>query len=114
MYWRRFTGIVTALFVAAVLFGRITDITTGQPLAHVTVAVGEHHTKTDADGNYRLVGLAPGRQTVTVSSNDVLPHRARVTVTSASGGTEFDLKACSTTLDYGCTSGMPGSPLGPG
>ncbi len=110
----RNAGLLASALVLAVLYGRVNDLTTGQPLTGVTVSIGAHHTRTDADGKYRLSGLTPGSYTLTLHSNDVPPQHHHVRVGASAAGTKLDLRACSTTLDYGCASGMPGSPLGPG
>lgn len=96
-----------AAFALAVVVGHVTDATTGQPLPHVTVAIGSHHAATDAHGSYRLAGVAPGRYTLTASSDDVPPQH-RTVVVKQSGDTSVDLVLCSTTLDYGCGRSGPG------
>jgi hypothetical protein len=85
-----------------VLVGHITDKTTGQPLPNVKIAIGSHHTTTDARGAYRLSGLAPGTYTLSASSDDVPPQRRSVTVKQQASPQTLDLVMCSTTLDYGC------------
>jgi hypothetical protein len=100
-------GAVAALALA-VLVGRVTDATTGQPLRGVTVAVGSHETTTDANGAYKLSGLAPGPQTLSASSDDVPLQRRNVVVKQQSAPTTVDLVLCSTTLDYGCGGAGPG------
>lgn len=92
----------------AVLAGRVTDATTGQPLPHVTIAIGSHHATTDAHGAYRLTGLPPGRYTLSASSDDVPPQHRSVVVKAQSADTIVNLVLCSTTLDYGCPGGGPG------
>lgn len=87
----------------AVLIGTITDRTTGQPLGGVSVSIGSAKTTSHDDGSYRLTGLAAGRVTLTVSSDDVPPQHFPVTL--GSGTTRGDLRVCSTTLDYNC--GVP-------
>jgi protocatechuate 3,4-dioxygenase beta subunit len=92
----------------AVLVGHVTDATTGQPLTNVTIAIGSHKTTTDAHGDYRLGGLAPGPYTVTASSKDVpLQHRG---VNVKQSTQTLNLVLCSTTLDYSCA----GTGAGPG
>jgi protocatechuate 3,4-dioxygenase beta subunit len=100
--------------VAAVLFGRITDITTGQPLPNVRVVAGSHAATTDAHGAYRIVGLPPGHYTLTVRSSDVPPQHFNVDVKGSNASMQFDLRACSTTLDYMCGGPAPGGPPGSG
>jgi protocatechuate 3,4-dioxygenase beta subunit len=98
----------TAVLVLAVLVGRVTDATTGQPLPHVTIAIGSHHTITDAHGAYRLTGLTPGRYTLSASSDDVPPQQRSVNIKAQSAPVTLNLVLCSTTLDYGCGGSGPG------
>ncbi|MGB8520060.1 MAG: carboxypeptidase-like regulatory domain-containing protein [Candidatus Tumulicola sp.] len=100
--------LVTAALVLAVLAGRVTDATTGQPLPHVTIAIGSHHANTDAHGAYRLTGLSPGRHTLLASSDDVPPQRRDIVVKAQGADTILNLVLCSTTLDYGCGAAGPG------
>jgi protocatechuate 3,4-dioxygenase beta subunit len=104
----KFSPLLAAPLVLAILTGRVTDATTGQPLANVTIAIGTHHTTTDAHGKYRLPGLAPGHYTLSASSDDVPPQRRSVTVKQQNAPTVLDLVLCSTTLDYGCGGTGPG------
>lgn len=97
---------IVAAFVAAVLFGQVKDLTTGQALTGVTITIGSHTATTDSHGKYRMTGLAPGDYTLSASSDDVPPQHKDVTVKSPQ--TEFDFKLCSTTLDYGCGGVGPG------
>ena len=97
----------TAALALAVLAGRVTDATTGQPLPNVTIAIGSHHATTDAHGEYRLPGLSPGRYALTASSDDVPPQKRDVVVKHGAQ-TTLDLVLCSTTLDYGCGGTGPG------
>lgn len=92
----------------AVLVGHVTDATTGQPLAGVTIAIGSRHTNTDAHGAYRLSGLTPGRHTLSASSKDVPPQHRSVVVKQQDAPTKLDLVLCSTTLDYNCAGAGPG------
>lgn len=96
------------MFALVLLVGRVTDATTGQPLPNVTIAIGSHHATTDKNGAYRLGGLAPGRYTLTASSDDVPPQRRSLVVKSSSAQTTFNMVLCSTTLDYRCGSAGPG------
>ncbi len=89
-----------------VLSGVVRDQTTGQPLAGVSVHVDGKQAVTDSDGHYLVKGVRPGAQTLTVGSKDVPSQRFHLTVKPPS--TRFDLRACSTTLDYSC-SGPAGS-----
>jgi len=99
--------VITAL-VLAVLAGRVTDATTGQPLPHVTITIGSHHATTDAHGAYRMTGLSPGHYTLSAASNDVPPQRRTAVVKQQSADTILNLVLCSTTLDYGCGGAGPG------
>jgi Carboxypeptidase regulatory-like domain len=89
-----------ASLALAVLLGTISDRTTGQPLAGVTVSVGSARTTSRADGSFRLEAVKPGRATIAVESNDVPPQRFPVTVGAST--TRADLRVCSTTLDFNC------------
>lgn len=91
---------LVALLALTWLSGRIVDRTTGQPLPGVHITVAGANASTDGDGRYRLRGLVPGTYTLTLQSNDVPAERVRVTLKS--GANERDVRACSTTLDYGC------------
>jgi hypothetical protein len=105
MKFAQFTAAAT--FALAVLVGHVTDATTGQPLANVTIAIGSEHATTDAHGAYRLTGLKPGRYTLSASSKDVPPQRRSVVV-KPGAQTTLDLVLCSTTLDYSCANSGPG------
>jgi hypothetical protein len=100
------THVLAIAFAAAVVFGQVRDLTTGQPLPSVTVSIGSHHTVSDAHGRYRLTGIPVGTQDITAQSDDVPLHRESVTVGSSQ--TKVDLQVCSTTLDYGCANGGGG------
>ncbi|HLY03590.1 MAG TPA: carboxypeptidase regulatory-like domain-containing protein [Candidatus Cybelea sp.] len=100
-----FTAASTLALV--VLVGHVTDATTGQPLANVTISIGSHHTTTDGRGAYRLTSLTPGRHTVSASSKDVPPQNRSVVVKPQTQ-TTLDLVLCSTTLDYSCAGAGPG------
>jgi hypothetical protein len=93
--------------------GHVTDITTGQALPGVTVTLdkGAIHrlVKTDTHGAYRFAGIPDGTYTLTLQSKDV-PAASRAAVVH--GSTRLDLAACSTTLDYSCAAGGPGSGSG--
>ncbi len=107
MKFSKFTAAATTL-VLAVLVGHVTDATTGQPLAGVTIAIGSRHTSTDQRGAYRLTGLTPGHYTLSASSEDVPPQHRSVVVKQQSAQTKLDLVLCSTTLDYSCAGAGPG------
>jgi hypothetical protein len=97
-----------AALALAVLVGRVTDATTGQPLRGVTIAVGTRQATTNADGEYKLSGVAPGPQTLSASSDDVPVQHRSVVVKQQDAPTTVDLVLCSTTLDYGCGRAGPG------
>lgn len=103
---RPIAGAVT--LALAVLAGHVTDATTGQPLPNVTIAIGTHHTATDARGAYKLTGLTPGHYTLSASSDDVPPQKRSVDVRQQGTPTVLNLVLCSTTLDYGCGGTGPG------
>ena len=100
----------TAIFVLGltVLVGHVTDATTAQPLANVTITIGSRHTTTDKRGAYRLTGLTPGHYTMTAGSKDVPPQRRSVVVKQQGAQVTLDLVLCSTTLDYSCPGVGPG------
>ena len=89
-----------ALVAVALLSGRVVDRTTGQPLAGVSVATHGKAVMTGKDGRYVFPALAPGRYTLILQSNDVPTER--LTITLKAGANRRDVRACSTTLDYGC------------
>lgn len=97
-----------AAFALAVLVGHVTDATTGQPLANVTIGIGSQHTSTDKRGAYRLSGLKPGQYTLSARSMDVPPQRRSVIIKQNTAQTTLDLVLCSTTLDYNCAGAGPG------
>jgi protocatechuate 3,4-dioxygenase beta subunit len=100
-----------AVAIAVVLLtGRVLDRTTGQPLAHVRVSSGHVSATTDSAGRFSLRGLHPGRAELLLESDDVPAQHASVTL--GTGTTHRDLRACSTTLDYNCSS--PDAPAAPG
>jgi protocatechuate 3,4-dioxygenase beta subunit len=94
------TFFVLAPLAFAVLLGTVNDRTTGQPLAGVTVSVGNARATTHADGSYRLTKVKPGAATLTASSDDVPPQQFTLTIGATT--TRHDLRVCSTTLDYSC------------
>ena len=103
MRLRAAASVVASVFALAVVYGRITDLTTGQPLTQVKVTLDRaHHAVTGQDGHYRLTGVKPGSYTLTLQSNDVPPQQASVTVRKGAAKTQADLTVCSTTLDYAC------------
>lgn len=96
----------------ALLVGRITDITTGQPLAGVKITAAHGDVRrgatTDSRGRFQL-RLPAGKYDVTWQSADVPAQHAAVRVSTQ---TRYDIKACSTTLDYSCGGGAPSSGSG--
>ncbi len=98
------------LLVLAVLTGKVVDRTTGQPLTGVDVrvqgAAKVAPARTDDAGRYTLRGLAPGRYTLSVSSDDVPPQTFAVSVRAVKTQ-PFNITACSTTLDYSCAAAGP-------
>ncbi len=101
----RLTRALVALALA-LLAGRVTDATTGQPLAGVQVTaargIARHAATTGRDGRFALK-LAPGTYRLTWQSRDVPPHG--IQTVRVHGTTTYDIKACSTTLDYNCGGG---------
>lgn len=98
-----------ALFAAAlaIVAGQISDRTTGQPLTGVNVQIDGKHAITDDRGHYAVKGVRPGVRAMTIGSKDVPAQHFHVTVKEPS--TRFDTEACSTTLDYNCSTpaGLP-------
>jgi hypothetical protein len=101
----RSLGVIGILGVT-LLSGRVLDRTTGQPLSNVQIHAARASTSTDKDGRFRLTGLTPGTYTLTLQSDDVPLERVRVTIKA--GRNVRDVRACSTTLDYGCGTAPPG------
>lgn len=89
------------VLLLVVLSGVVRDQTTGQPLIGVSVQVDGQHSVTDSAGHYLIKGVHPGVHTLTIGSKDVPSQRFHVTVKPPS--TRFDMRACSTTLDYNCS-----------
>jgi hypothetical protein len=94
--------IVLLAIASLVLSGRVLDTTTGQPLPGVHVRAGSAKSTSDARGRYALRGLHAGTLTVVLESDDVPPQQLSVTLGARS--LERDLHACSTTLDYNCST----------
>lgn len=64
----------------ATLTGAVTNAATGAPVAGATVAAGEWHAQTDADGRYTLGGLPPGAHTLRVSAPGYRDFEAAVSL----------------------------------
>ncbi len=90
------------VLLLVVLSGVVRDQTTGQPLPGVSIHVDGKQSVTDSDGHYLIKGVHAGARTLTIGSKDVPSQRFHVTVKPPS--TRFDMRACSTTLDYNCSS----------
>jgi len=102
-YTRTLVSIALAL---ATFSGTLLDKTTGQPLTKVHVHVAgpsAADATTDAHGRFTLKNLAAGTYTVNVESNDVPPQTFTVKL-AGSRITVLTMKACSTTLDYHCST----------
>ena len=93
------------MLAAALLAGHVVDRTTGQGLANVRVTAGGASTVTDRAGAYALHGVKAGALTITLESDDVPRQTFPVNVRGAK--THFDVRACSTTLDYACAHAFP-------
>jgi hypothetical protein len=98
------------VLVLTVLTGNIVDRTTGQPLTGVDVSAHGSTkiapARTDDAGHFTLRGLAPGKYTLTVSSDDVPPQAFEVSVRAVKTQ-RLTITACSTTLDYSCAAATP-------
>jgi Fe(3+) dicitrate transport protein len=106
--------LVCIALTLATLSGHIVDITTGQsmPGIHVTLrGPTSSATRSNPQGRFLFRNLAPGHYTVTVESADV-PRQTRSVEVRAGEPTTLDLHICSTTLDYQCGGGSPGSGSG--
>jgi protocatechuate 3,4-dioxygenase beta subunit len=98
------------LIAVTIVTGQIVDRTTGQPLTGVDVGVAGGPkvapARTNDAGKYTLHGVAPGKYTLTLSSDDVPPQTFTLVVKAAKTQ-QFNLTACSTTLDYSCAAAQP-------
>jgi len=87
---------------AGIIRGRVTDAATGEPLAGVMVRV-EGTTigaQTNAEGNYSIVGVAPGPQSVSTRRLGYAPQRLAVTVPEGgSAAQNFALGRVAAALD---------------
>jgi hypothetical protein len=92
--WSSFAALAFVIVV-----GSISDHTTGQPLAGVTVTIGAAHAVSHADGSFRLSVPKAGPAVISVSSDDVPPQQFPVV---AGAKAPVRLRVCSTTLDYNC------------
>lgn len=82
--------------------GRITDATSGAPLAAVQIRVDGTRigTQSRADGTYTITGVPPGSQFVSTRRVGYSPDRVAVTVPATAGATQdFSLRAIPTTLN---------------
>ncbi|HEY8314057.1 MAG TPA: DUF2012 domain-containing protein [Candidatus Baltobacteraceae bacterium] len=106
---QRFSTLLAALAFTLV-FGHLTDKTTGQPLTDVTVQARSSSTTqttlTDRNGHFRFQKLPPGNYTLMLSSKDVPPQSFHIEI--GSDAQTINVKACSTTLDYSCVPGDGG------
>lgn len=87
---------------SSLVTGMVRDRTTGQPMPNVVVRIGSHHATTNAKGAYTIKGVGEGKQTVTFASSDVPVQRFSVLVKGSV--VHFDVRVCSMTLDYSCSS----------
>jgi hypothetical protein len=98
------------VFALTILAGLVVDKTTGQPLTGVDISADGGAKvapgRTNDAGRYELHGLAPGHYMLTVSSDDVPPQHFEVVVHDAKTQ-QFNITACSTTLDYSCAAAQP-------
>ncbi len=88
------------MLAVALLSGRVSDRTTGQPLPGVRVSAAGATALTDGAGRYRLRLPHAGSVTLTLQSADVPVERMPLRLKA--GANVRDVRACSTTLDYGC------------
>ncbi len=97
------TGVVT---------GRVTDAGTGKPLSYAQIFAEndrERVARSDADGRYRLAGLAPGARTITVRLVGFASKSGPVTVSVGAPATlDFQLTAQPLQLDAVVSTGQGG------
>ena len=92
-----------AVLALAVLVGRITDRTTGQPLAGLEITADgpiRARARTDADGRYIFRSLRPGHYLIDVHGKGV-PTVAKHIVLHDGKVTE-NITVCNVALDYSC------------
>lgn len=65
-----------------IIVGRVTDASTQQPVPSVSVYVGSRGTLTDAQGRYRIAGVAPGQRSVRAVTTGYRETTQTVTVVS--------------------------------
>jgi hypothetical protein len=87
---------------SSIVTGMVRDRTTGQPMPNLDVRIGNRHTTTNARGAYTLKGVGLGKQTITITSSDVPSQRFSVVVKRSV--VHFNVRVCSMTLDYSCSS----------
>lgn len=99
-------SVATALGQSGTLAGRVTDATTGAPLASATVrVVGIESSRqagaiTDAAGRYSIRGLAAGRYRVSVTFLSYSPFEAEIAVAAGASAT-LDAKLTEGALGLG-------------
>ncbi|MGC8484651.1 MAG: carboxypeptidase-like regulatory domain-containing protein [Candidatus Baltobacteraceae bacterium] len=92
-----------AVLALAVLVGRITDRTTGQPLAGLEITAtgpSRARTQTDSEGRYTFRSLHPGHYSLEIRGKGV-PLVQKYVYVSASKTTE-NITVCNVALDYSC------------
>ncbi len=94
-----------AAIAFVVLVGRITDRTTGQSLARLTVTLtGPSHAsaRTGPDGRYRLLRLRPGIYRLTIRGKGVPTVRTSIRLEGRRVTKNFVV--CNIALDYSCSN----------
>lgn len=85
-----------------IITGQVTDAATGETLPGANVSIVEQPSRgatTDADGNYRIVGLTPGRYTVRVSFLGYTSQERAVTLAGNPVAANFALAEGEITVD---------------
>jgi peroxiredoxin len=101
---------------AGVLTGTITDRATRRPLNGARVLVGSHgydrmpRDWSDFEGRYRITGVSPGRQAVTVHLADHAPELLEIDVT-AGETTTLDVKLDPASVVGGVVVDLQGQPI---